>query len=469
VRRAQDTDRGQFDACTCGVEGPWCCPVAEDGALVGSRTYGLGDGVCLEEVDGMVRLFRTKLCMDRRPQRWYGQTPVVSSSPPRATRHSVAPWHVKGEQMHRRSIPSTTRWFALGFSVLLMLCGAPAQGTGQRDHAAANAEDAARVQITAVHEELNTAAGTALQDLCDQEFRFEHLINVGNGVQIHVIERFSGRSILRSPRRALLMLPATLAANNYFDAEVEGDPSFNALHQAASRGFFGFAMSYEGFGESTLPEDGRSVTAERLLDHTGAVVEWIRTHRFVPKVDVFGTSIGAGIAIAIGGTESPIDYRHINRVAIATNVYKHFSPETQAVFTPEFKAFLLDLPGGYITTTTATYVPIFAGMDPAALAWANANIPGTYSVGPVLEGFDLPFFEAAPGRAPLIQFWGSGSPTTPLSDVEQLQSEYGGPHQLMVYEGAAHNPILEPVRQQFWDNVEDFLNEGSHHERSLCK
>jgi pimeloyl-ACP methyl ester carboxylesterase len=350
-----------------------------------------------------------------------------------------------------------------------MLCGASALGANQQDNAAANANDAARAQIAAVQEGLNTPASIALHDLCDQEFRFEHLINVGDGVKIHVIERFSGRSVLRFPHRALLMLPATLAANNYFDAEVEGDPSFNALHQAASRGFFGFAMSYEGFGESTIPEDGRTVTAERILDHTGMVVEWIRTHRGVPKVDVFGTSIGAAIAIAIGGTESSINYHHINRVAVATNVYKHFSPETQAVFTPEFKAFLLGLPGGYITTFTATYVPIFAGMDPAALAWANTNIPGTYPVGPLLEGFHLPFFEAAPGRAPLIQFWGSESPTTPFEDVEQLQSEYGGSHQLVVYAGAAHNPILEAVRHQFWDQVEEFLNEGVHHELSLCK
>jgi alpha-beta hydrolase superfamily lysophospholipase len=87
----------------------------------------------------------------------------------------------------------------------------------------------------------------------------------------------------------------------------------------------------------------------------------------------------------------------------------------------------------------------------------------------LLEGFDLPFFEAAPGRAPLIQFWGSDSPTTPLSDVQQLQNEYGGPTELVVYEGAAHNPIFEPMRHQFWKQIEAFLNEGSHHEFSLCK
>ena len=330
--------------------------------------------------------------------------------------------------MHIHRIFSTMRWFALSISVPLMMCGSSALWARQLDNAPANSKDAGNAQIAAVQQEISSPARAALQTLCHKEFRFEHVIDVGEGVRIHVIERFSGRSVLRFPHRALLMLPATLAANTYFDAEVEGDPSFNALHQAASRGFFGFAMSYEGFGESSLPEDGKTVTAARILDHTGKVVEWIRTHRGVPKVDVFGTSIGAGIAIAIGGTESPIDFHHINRVAIATNVYKTFTPEAQAMFTPEFKAFLLGLPGGYFTTTPATYVPIFAGIDPAALAWANANIPGTYPVGPVLEGFELPFFEAAPGRAPLLQFWGSDSPTTPLSDVEQLQNEYGGPH-----------------------------------------
>src|SRR5262245_31294231 len=219
----------------------------------------------------------------------------------------------------------------------------------------ADLEGAGSAQIAAVQQELSSPANAALQTLCHKEFRFEHWIDVGEGVRLHVIERFSGRSVLRFPHRALLMLPATLAANTYFDAEVEGDLSFNALHQAASRGFFGFAMSYEGFGESSIPADGTTVTAARLLDHTGKVVEWIRAHRGVPKVDVFGTSTGAGLAITIAGTESPIDFRHINRVAIATNVYKTFTPAAQAMFTPAFKAFLLGLPGGYFTTIPATY------------------------------------------------------------------------------------------------------------------
>jgi pimeloyl-ACP methyl ester carboxylesterase len=323
--------------------------------------------------------------------------------------------------------------------------------------------------IVAAQEVFSTRGRKALQVLCDQGFRFEHWINVGDGVTIHVIERFTGRSVLRLPHRALLMLPATLATNTYFDAAVGDDASYNALHQAASRGFFGFAMSYEGFGESTLPDDGRSVTAQRLLQHSAQVLEWIRTHRGVPQVDVFGTSIGAGIALALGGTESPINYHHVHRVVIATQVYKHFAPLAQAMFTPEFKAFLLGQPDGYFLTTPDNYTAIFSGLEPAARAWAKATIPGIYPVGPILEGFDLPFFEAAPGRVPLLQFWGSDSPTTLRSDVEQLQQEYGGPHRLVVLDGAAHNPILEPVRHQFWDDVEEFLNAGTHDAFSVCE
>jgi hypothetical protein len=51
--------------------------------------------------------------------------------------------------MHIRSRRSTTRWFALGFSIPLVLWAAFALGASQRDHAAANVNDAAHAQIAA--------------------------------------------------------------------------------------------------------------------------------------------------------------------------------------------------------------------------------------------------------------------------------------------------------------------------------
>jgi pimeloyl-ACP methyl ester carboxylesterase len=63
----------------------------------------------------------------------------------------------------------------------------------------------------------------------------------------------------------------------------------------------------------------------------------------------------------------------------------------------------------------------------------------------------------ASGRAPLLYLWGSASPTTPLSDVQQLQSAYGGPAQIAILDGGGHTLILEPSRDDFWDRAAAFL------------
>ncbi len=343
--------------------------------------------------------------------------------------------------------------------VLLAGCAAPSED---------GSADEAGERIASVEAELCGATGALLEQLCNQEYRFERWLDAGDGVAIHVIERFSGRAVARFPRRAILMLPATIAPNAWFDANIPGDPTYNALHQMARRGFFALAMSYEGFRESSRPADGTTVTAQRCLEHAGEVLEWIRVHRGVPKVDVLGNSIGAGIAMALGGTESPINYHHVNRVVISTALYKLPSPMIEAIYTPAYEAYLRGLPGGYITSTPATYAGLFTEMTPEGLAWADTVLPGEYAVGPLLEVFDLPFFEAAPGRAPMLQFWGSDNPVTPLADVELLASEYGGPYQLAVLQGAAHSPAFESVRHEVWDETAEFLDEGAPGGASPC-
>ncbi len=329
-------------------------------------------------------------------------------------------------------------------------------------------EEASDAAVAEIQMQLHQAPWDQLRQLCDQEFEFEHQVDVGNGVRLHVIERFSGRAAVRFPRRAMLMIPPTLATNEVYSADVEGDETYSSLHQLASRGFFGFAMSYEGYGESTRPADGTTVTAERSLQQAGKVVEWIRTNRGVPRVDLFGMSVGAGIASALGGVESPIPRQHINRVVITTQVYASFTEELQAMFTPEFQAFLQSLPNGYLDTTPDFYFPVVSELEPEALAWFFETIPGSYAIGPTLEAFDLPVFQAGEGRAPMLQFYGLRDPVAPLQDAQQFQAEYGGPHQLVVYEQAGHSPALEPVRHDLWDEAERFLNKGTPKSLSLC-
>jgi pimeloyl-ACP methyl ester carboxylesterase len=364
--------------------------------------------------------------------------------------HVPAKVHVGGIQEVRISMKkserrSTLSAFLAPFSLLLASsCAYQADATGDDK----SADDVARGDVAAQSEELS---------LTDRVFTLDHHIQVTSEANLHVIEKFTLKSLLRFHRRALLMASGTLVTNEQWN--VPGP--YNALDRAARAGYFGFAATYEGYGQSTIPADGKTVTAERLLVEMGQVVEWIRHRRFVRRVDMLGSSLGSSLAVELGGIHSPINRRHIGRLVLTANVYKGVTPFFQAIFfNPEFRAFLESVPNGYLPTAPEAYGPVLAFAEPAAAAYVTANIPGLYAVGPTLEGFDLPVFPAQNGRAPAIQFWGDQDPITPLSDAQQFLAEYGGPSCLSVLPGGGHSPYYEPVKETFWNQSFAFLNDG---------
>ncbi|MBZ0121900.1 MAG: alpha/beta hydrolase [Sandaracinaceae bacterium] len=315
----------------------------------------------------------------------------------------------------------------------------------------------------------SSAQALSAPELCDTVFSREHLIDVGDGVQLHVLERFTGRSLLRHPRRAMLMIPATLTNNDLYDARVNDDPSYNALETMAREGFFAYSVNYEGYGLSTHPEDGKSVTFERSLEQMARVIRWIRHRRFVSKVDVLGTSVGSDLAIALGGLQNPDNHRHVGHIVLTAVVYRAFTPFVQeTVFTPEFEAFLRSIPGGYLQTSPEFYAPVMTAMDPDAQAWLQATAPDVYALGPTLEAFDLPATDGSLGRAPALLFYGTADPVTARDDVYGLQAEYGGTLEIVELEGGAHSSFLEPVRHQFWDETLSFLTADEQFSINAC-
>ncbi len=296
---------------------------------------------------------------------------------------------------------------------------------------------------------------------CDHLVAKQHFVRISHDVRLHVLERYTTASLVASSRRAVLLLPPTLATNAIYDAHVDGDPSYDAMDRIAKDGYFVFAPSYEGYGLSTRPADGSTVTKQRLLGDLGTLVEWIRRTHHVDKVDVFGMSLGASLAIALGGTESSTDPDHIGRIVVASNVYKSVTPFFQSVFfTPEFLAFLESAPNGYIQTTPDAYAPLLSSAEAPAVDWVGQNLVGSYATGPTLEGFDLPPFDAHDGRAPALQFWGTADPVTPPQDVTAFQSDYGGPVQLHVIAGGGHALLLEPGRDELWTSALAFWDAG---------
>ena len=296
-------------------------------------------------------------------------------------------------------------------------------------------------------------------ELCDEVFTFDYQLPVGDGVYLHVVEKFTPKSVLRVDRRALLMLTGTLVTHDQYNAEIDGVPNINALEEAARAGYFAFAVTYEGYEGSSIPADGKTVTAERILDQLGVVVELIRFFRGVPEVDILGASLGSSLAIALGGTYSPIDPDHVGKIILTSKVYQEVTPLFEQVFfSPEVQELLLNAPDGYVQTGPENYGLIISEVEPEVAQWAAQTWPGVYAVGPTLEGFDLPIFDAEAGRAPALQFWGDADLITPYSDVEAFQADYGGPVSLSVIPGAGHAVSLEPSRDVFFEQSFDFLD-----------
>jgi pimeloyl-ACP methyl ester carboxylesterase len=337
------------------------------------------------------------------------------------------------------------------------LACAPSGCDGDRevDPAAREVEADLLAEVEARHGQLPAA-------LCEKVYTFDHFISVGGGVKLHVVEKLTARSVLRVPRRAMLMLTGTLVTNEQYDLQVDAD-GLNALDRAAQAGYFAFSATYEGYEGSTLPADGSIVTAERLLGQMGVLVEWIRWHRLVPEVDLLGSSLGSSLAVALGGVESPIDPDHVGKAVLTAVVYEEVTPLFQSIFfSPEVQALLQSAPGGYVPTGPEQYGLILDAVDPEAAAFGFANFPGVYATGPTLEGFELPVHPAEHGQAPVLQVWGDQDLITPLSDALAFQADYGGEAELLQLPGAGHAPYygMPVVRDAFWDATFDFLDEG---------
>lgn len=307
-------------------------------------------------------------------------------------------------------------------------------------------------------EESVAQAALACHSDSDEIVTQNHYVTTSNGARLHVVEKYNPAR--RGRPRAILMLPATLVTNLIWNAEVPGLPEYNALSRAANEGYTSYTLDYEGYGTSSRPADGKTVTLSRVVDEMGDLVRWIRHRDHVGKVDLLGASFGSSVASILGSTASPIPRGWIGHIVLTSNVYKNVSAfAAQSFFTPATQALLTSIPGGYLPTSLEQYGLVLWAAEPAVAGYCYQNCPGMYATGPTLAGFTLPPFKASTGRAKMLQFWGTADLITPLSDAEQFQSEYGGPHSLVVLNGGAHVPHWEAVREQFWDNTFAFLDD----------
>jgi pimeloyl-ACP methyl ester carboxylesterase len=143
-------------------------------------------------------------------------------------------------------------------------------------------------------------------------------------------------------------------------------------------------------------------------------------------------------------------------------IYKTASAAAEAEFqSPAWLGFLQSLPNAYLPTPPGIYALLVPSSIPAVQDWTFAMVPGTYSVEPMFEFFNLPFFDPTVARVPGIIIQGEDDTQTVPSDAVQLAAAYGkhGAEALVIIPGGGHVPRVEPEHNvEYWNAVTSFVD-----------
>lgn len=344
-------------------------------------------------------------------------------------------------------------WFGrvtwIGIPLVLLAAGCAAEASPD----AVGASDAA---LFAAEPDLPSDAEAALLGArgaaLDRLFTIDHYVPVGRGRWIHLRETFSPRAWLTRHRHAVLMLSGPIVDGEFYEIDADG---YRGRSRLASHGVFAFTADFEGSGESSYPADGRSPSHASQVEAMQTVIRYIRLVRGVPRVDVLGESWGGGVA-----AELCADATRVRSCVLASMIYRTPTAFADATFrSPFFRAFLDSVPDGYIVTDASTYAGLLAASPPEVQDWVGRETPGRYTMVPLYDVFDLPFFDPTRATVPGLLVQGELDPNQPLSDSEELAASYGGGMSLVVVEGGGHIPRIEapPANERWWSAVEDFL------------
>jgi len=301
--------------------------------------------------------------------------------------------------------------------------------------------------------------GHCPSDLLDHVYTVQHHVTVGPNRSVHVVEMFTLRAFLRPVRRGALLLPGPVSVASFYEIDVDG---YRFQSDLARQGMFTFAVEYEGTGESTYPTDGFSVSQDYLVDETRTVLGAVRSLRHIPRVDIIGESVGGGIA-----AELCADASRTRSCVLASMVYLHITPFAQAVFLdPGFIAFLESAPNGYLNVGPPLYFNVVERSSPDVTAAILATQPGVYSVAPLLDPANIPWWDPTQANVPALLIAGTEDDIEAQDDPELLAAAYGSArrHQptttIVRITGAGHIPRVEPapINGQFRDAVLSFLH-----------
>jgi pimeloyl-ACP methyl ester carboxylesterase len=254
----------------------------------------------------------------------------------------------------------------------------------------------------------------------------------------------------------VLHLSGPVTVRSCWNIPVDG---YDAGARDVARQLHSFTVDYVGFGDSTRPADGASVTPMTQVEPLREVLAHLQRLRDVTVgIDLVVESIGGGIA-----TQLATDDALVRSVVLSTILYTEMSEAAAAILlSDEYRAHLDSFADGYLVTD-GDYYAQFTGVSPAEVGeWFASTQPGRYPTGFFLFLYEgLPYFDPSVARAPGLVLPGPGDFVPAAGAAEALARDYGKDGaELTFVEDGAHTPRFEgsAVAERYWQHVYDFID-----------
>lgn len=279
-----------------------------------------------------------------------------------------------------------------------------------------------------------------------------HHVEVEPGVTLFMLEKFVAADGGALPGKAILCLPGAGVDHRSFDCPLD---DYSVLDFLARQGYRAFGVDFRGFGQSTKPADGKTVTAEVCLADTLKVMETVRQIAGCERVSLLGVSFGSFIA-AMAAERAPA---LVDKLVLTGFFYAALNPIAVQMLTPETMQALAMAPNGYIPPSPELLRASLPCATPEIVDWNLATFSYNIPNGPLLSAAALPLVKD-PARitAPVLIVNGAHEIFATEADsrafLERVSSSVKAYHLLP---DAGHVPFFERDYRQFQQLAADFL------------
>ena len=279
-----------------------------------------------------------------------------------------------------------------------------------------------------------------------------HQVEVEPGVSLFVLEKFVPEERGAPAGKAILCLPGAGVDHRSFDCPI-GD--YSVLDFLARQGYHAFGVDFRGFGQSTKPADGKTVTAELCLADTIKVVDYIRETMDCARVSLLGISFGSVVS-AMAAEQAP---EVVGKLVLTGFLYATVSPIVAEMLTPESMQAMAQAPNGYMPAMPDLLRACMPTAEPDIVDWNLATFSYDAPNGPLLSVATLPLVQD-PARvtAPVLVINGAQEIFATEEDSQAFLEKISSPvKEVHWLSEAGHVPFFDRDYQKFQQLVADFL------------